>query len=401
VRLLEKARIRFLETSERFVLADRARRKRWGVPRVVETSTPRWFRANRAELEAAGVRLRMVGDRAPIHTALPRCLNGSPSPTWNWAVDWTPQDRFCLELPDARLLFEPWRCSSAVLAPGGTILHDLLPIFFHHARSHPARCAVRLGKPVRLPGKAFLLLNDANSNFYHWMCDVLPRLEIARRAGHRLEDFDWFVTDELSQAFHRESLAALGIPEEKIFVGTRYRFVAAEHLVATSLFDKSGMVHRESLAFVADAMRARFGIEGDLPGHRRIFVSRQEGYYRRIVNWDEIEPLLRKHGFEVVASERLGMDQQTRLFSEAGHVIAGHGAGLTNLMYCRPGTRVLEMLHEKWGHSMYWLTAAKCGLDYTLMKAEPAGKRKAEIDDMLVDPEPLRAYLEQTCGPRL
>jgi capsular polysaccharide biosynthesis protein len=95
------------------------------------------------------------------------------------------------------------------------------------------------------------------------------------------------------------------------------------------------------------------------------------------------------------------MDQQTRLFSEAGHVIAGHGAGLTNLMYCRPGTRVLEMLHEKWGHSMYWLTAAKCGLDYTLMKAEPAGKRKAEIDDMLVDPEPLRAYLEQTCGPRL
>ncbi len=394
MKLLQQARIRALEAAEKFIARDPARRRRAGIPRVVETSTTRWYRANHAELDARGIRFTPLTDATERLTPLPPCPNGRPPADWDWAVRWKPRERFYAEIPDGRLVFEPWRCASAVIAPGGAMLHDALPIFFHTAAAHPVRNAVCLGEPVRLKGRAFLLLNDAASNFYHWMCDILPRLYVAQLAGQRIDGFDWFITDAIDQAFQKETLSALGIPPEKIFVGTARRHVAADVLCVTSLNDRSGMVHRESLAFVRDAMLRHFRIPAETQSTRRVFISRQEGQWRRIENWDAIEPILREFGFEIIASERLDMAEQVRLFREASHVIAGHGAGLANLMYCAPGTKVLEILHDGWGHPMYWLMAAKMDLDYTLMKAGAAGRHGVQIDHMVVDPGPLRAHLQ-------
>ncbi|MGH8018613.1 MAG: glycosyltransferase family 61 protein [Opitutaceae bacterium] len=398
MKLLRQARIRTLETAEKFTVRHPARRRRAGIPRVIETSTARWHRANRAELDAQGIRFTPLTDASEHHTPLPACPNGQPPSDWDWAVRWKPRERFYAEIPNGRLVFEPWRCASAVLAPSGALLHDALPIFFHTAASHPVRNSVCLGEPVRLKGRAFLLLNDANSNFYHWMCDILPRLHVAQLAGQRLDSFDWFITDAISQGFQKETLAAFGIPPEKVFIGTAHRHVAADVLCVTSLNDRSGMVHRESLSFVRDSVLRHCGIPAEIEATRRVFISRQKVYARKIDNWEAIEPILHEFGFEIIESERLNLCDQARLFREARHVIAGHGAGLTNLMYCMPGTKVLEILHDGWGHPMYWLMSAKMELDYTLLKAGAAGRHGVEMDHMLVDPAPLRAYLQAIYG---
>jgi len=394
MKVLDQVRIRALETAEKYALRSPRARKRARIPRVVENSTLRWYLANRAELEAGGVTLTSLTDPQVHHTPLPRCINGSAPESWAWAVNWKPHDRFYLEMRHARLVFEPWRCATAVLSPDGSILHDAVPLFFHAPKANPIRNSVFLGEPLRLKGRAFLLFNDAASNFYHWMCDILPRLHVAITAGQGIDSFDWFITDEISQSFHRETLAALGIPLEKIVVGTRHRHIAPEVLCSTSLYDKSGMVHRESLTFVRNALLKRLSLDSETRMDRRIFITRQEGRWRRIANWEAVETVLEEFDFEIIASEKLELAAQVQLFREASHVIAAHGAGLTNLMFCRPGTKVLEILNEGWGHAMYWLMAKKMDLDYTLMLADAAGIRGLEIDDLVVNPVPLRAYLQ-------
>ena len=42
--------------------------------------------------------------------------------------------------------------------------------------------------------------------------------------------------------------------------------------------------------------------------------------------------------------------EQVRIFAEATHVLATHGAGLVNTLWCKPGTKVIELQDQKMLH---------------------------------------------------
>ena len=52
-----------------------------------------------------------------------------------------------------------------------------------------------------------------------------------------------------------------------------------------------------------------------------------------------------EHGFDVVDLDGWAIDEQARLFGAAREVAGIHGAGLTNLIWCAPGSvRVIEIV---------------------------------------------------------
>ena len=93
-----------------------------------------------------------------------------------------------------------------------------------------------------------------------------------------------------------------------------------------------------------------------------------------------------------------------RLFAEASHVVGLHGAGLTNLLFAHPSTRVLEILPPLCASITYWALASGIGQPYAALIArdpeqpEPdyaAWPHQPELNmrDVIVDPERLRAAL--------
>ncbi len=65
---------------------------------------------------------------------------------------------------------------------------------------------------------------------------------------------------------------------------------------------------------------------------------------RSIPNADDLVAALAKLGpVASVSLEGLPLIEQVRLFSSARLIVAQHGAALANLVFCRPGTRVLEI----------------------------------------------------------
>jgi hypothetical protein len=46
--------------------------------------------------------------------------------------------------------------------------------------------------------------------------------------------------------------------------------------------------------------------------------------------------------------------------------IAPHGAGLANLMFCRPGTRILQLYSPNYVNPMFWYMSNQVGLNYYL-----------------------------------
>ncbi|HBW56875.1 MAG TPA: hypothetical protein DEF27_03370, partial [Oscillatoriales bacterium UBA8482] len=60
-------------------------------------------------------------------------------------------------------------------------------------------------------------------------------------------------------------------------------------------------------------------------------------------------------GVVPVELETLSVAEQARLFAHAKVIIAPHGAGLTNLMFCSPETIVIELVSPHYIRHYYWV----------------------------------------------
>ena len=54
-------------------------------------------------------------------------------------------------------------------------------------------------------------------------------------------------------------------------------------------------------------------------------------------------PILDRYGYGIVELEDWSIERQMQLFSRATHVVAPHGAGLTNALWVPIGGKVLEI----------------------------------------------------------
>jgi capsular polysaccharide biosynthesis protein len=79
--------------------------------------------------------------------------------------------------------------------------------------------------------------------------------------------------------------------------------------------------------------------------NRRVFITRPPRRGRHLANFDQLVPLFRRHGFEVVDTEGWSLHQQVRLMAETSHLAGVHGAGLANMILgSNPDLKVLEIM---------------------------------------------------------
>jgi capsular polysaccharide biosynthesis protein len=119
---------------------------------------------------------------------------------------------------------------------------------------------------------------------------------------------------------------------------------------------------------------------------RRVYVSRSGAPHRRLANEAACGALLRDRlGFELVDLRVLSVAEQAVLFFDAEAVVGVHGSGLSNLVFCAPGTRVLEVFSPLYGSPAYYQIAERLGLEY----------RAALGDDDLVVPREATGFSSQ------
>jgi capsular polysaccharide biosynthesis protein len=111
-----------------------------------------------------------------------------------------------------------------------------------------------------------------------------------------------------------------------------------------------------------------------------------------VANEEAVLALLEPHSFVAIQSEKLSLGEQIALFRQATHIVAPHGASLTNLLHARGGS-VLELFQEGHGLRPDFFQLAKInGLDY-LHALCPASGPEQHIK---VSSEVLEAYLART-----
>lgn len=169
------------------------------------------------------------------------------------------------------------------------------------------------------------------ANYYHWLIEDLPAVLRAHASAPGLTVF-------LGGPIPKYASASLGeakVSFKKLSVPTRFG-----ELVLGGRGHDSGWPHRDDLSLLRDTFltfQERQSEQG-----KKIFISRRNSR-RAFSNESDLERLLSSKGFTTYVLEDLSFQEQVRLFSHAGYVVGAHGAGLSNLVFCPKGTKVLEI----------------------------------------------------------
>lgn len=215
---------------------------------------------------------------------------------------------------------------------------------------HPLFLRPRLPSVTRVRGTVVSLATRGTSgNYYHFLLDALPRWALFREAFPDLAPDHLLVNRTTS--FQRQLLALSGLDRWPVVEPRKRAAVRADHLVIPSLPTFEDVVP----PWVVDWVRQTFPPRrrDDLP--RRLYVTRGvRPNTRRVECEPELVELLQRRGFHVIDPGALPVQDQIDHFAAADVVVGGHGAGLTNLVFAKPGVRVLELFAPDYLNPGYW-----------------------------------------------
>ena len=241
----------------------------------------------------------------------------------------------------------------------------------------------------RIDADALWITNYWSTGYFHWLADALTRLFVVR---DRVGDLLLVLPGSYGKLqYVKSSLAPFGV--NKIDFIDENEFVECRNLIMPSHTAPPGHYHAGAIRGVRNTLLAAYGDEtgeGD-----RLYISRERAGKRRIINEDEILPILSKFGFQTVRMEELSFEQQVRVCSRARYVVSNHGAGLTNALFMRDAGSVLELRHRAdCINNCFFTLASALELDYFYQTCAPQNvKADPHEADLLVDAKQLEQNL--------
>lgn len=238
--------------------------------------------------------------------------------------------------------------------------------------------------PLRL-AKATWILERVYHNHSHWLTAHLPKLRLLQRRG----ELEHVILPAERNPVIDASLGMLGLDPDRFTTYDPTRPLEVDELTVLG----TDRFRPELLQPVRSAIHA--AEPADDEPHRRVFISRAKSKGRRLVDEDEVWPLLRDAGFERTFMEDLTFAEQVRLMQETSVLLAPHGAGLTNMMFCRPGTHVVELADLSFPNPNFYALASAMGHAYWVVAAEALGDVHPLEKDLRIGREPVRTVLAQ------
>ncbi len=205
---------------------------------------------------------------------------------------------------------------------------------------------------------ATLATMGSEVNYYHFLLNALPRIDLLRRSG-ALDEAERILISGAVTPWIVDALGLVKVPVEKLIGTAQHSAVRCQTLIAPSLILDPFVIPRRAMSWVRNEILAHVPWEGN---KRRILIDRSDASFRKIHNIDQLRPFLEGQGIEIWRLAGMSLLDQARLFQQADLVIANHGAALTNIIFCRSGTHIVQLMSEGMGENNFRPLASYCGL---------------------------------------
>lgn len=257
--------------------------------------------------------------------------------------------------------------------------------------------------------KGIHFTKDHSSNYFHWLVECLPRLLLVNQLPE-LNNVPLLVDENISLQ-QREALNFLNEDNREI-ITIRYK---KSHFVEKLFYPsqlsvihdnmKSPVQHNKdvyysplAVNFVRNFFLQKLKVSHE-SGLRKLYVSRNNAQYRKLINAEEIEELMLSQGFEIIFPERLTFAGQVKLFSQAKMVVGQTGAGMANLLFVPKDCQVLIFSSDDKQTNLHIFNALcdQIGVDAKFLIGKTASHCEGYSmhSDFTVDTKLLMNYLSQ------
>jgi hypothetical protein len=303
---------------------------------------------------------------------------------------WRQRKGYVAIMPGGRIC----RSRCTILAPDHREMWDLSWLGLRAPNDPELRNLTRL-PPIRDAAETVALLGMRESGiYYHWLVDVLPRFHLLQKLGIPVDSY--LLNGAWLAPFQFETMDTLGIPRERLSFSDDNMHLRAKLLLVPG--SDIGIVPKWALHYVRYELMEKPGIRPQ-GGKERLFISRARAKKRKLINEAELMNELSRYGFRSVELETMPVAEQIRLFASAEMIVGPHGAGLTNLIFCKPGTKVIELFSPNHMHTCYPVISSHMGLEHYYLVG--VGKRPPEYvnprihaDDITIDRKNFAAILK-------
>lgn len=191
--------------------------------------------------------------------------------------------------------------------------------------------------------------------------------------------------------FELDFMTKLGIPKSSL-IDTRARDTGYH---AESLVLGNNQDWYFPSPYDIELLRNKFCLKENVKPYRKLYLSRSGR--RQVKNESQVREVLKEFDFEILEDISRTVDEQIRLFAEAAVVVGPHGAGFTNLLWCQPGTKVLECFYGGYTPPFFYYISQILGLEYSRMvdNSDDAEDWSLISMDMTVDVEVLRREIKK------
>jgi hypothetical protein len=200
------------------------------------------------------------------------------------------------------------------------------------------------------------------ATYYEFVVHILPKL---CRIKEVMDPHDFEIAKLcyplMGTPYERPYLSLLGIGDDAL-LNTRDNIEIVARSIVVSNLQANGRLPSPTgilalrRAFLADP-------PPDRGQGRRLYLSRG-GHKRRVLNEADVLRLVSSFGLEVVDPSPVSVTDQIRMFQDASLIVSPHGSALTNLVWCAPGTRVIELFTKSFTPPMYAYLSHVLDLQY-------------------------------------
>ncbi len=201
------------------------------------------------------------------------------------------------------------------------------------------------------------------NNYCHFVVDHLPRLMHLTR---KYKDWNCAAFGFENSSFQKQYLDLVNLNSKLLNLepGVIYK-IKKLRLLNTSTrafihcFQGGCLEYADPVVKISEQISNSVKSKGP-----RVYLTRSRSLGRVAVNDGQIQSYLKSNGFSIVDMGDYMLDEQISIMKNADAVIGIHGAALTNTLYCKPGTKVIEIFPPNYGTNAFRTISEMLGHQY-------------------------------------
>lgn len=233
----------------------------------------------------------------------------------------------------------------------------------------------------------------AAESFFDWMFECVTRLW-AYQQRPVCKNLPLLVQAGLTR-WQNDLLGLLGYEDARLIRVAEDSLALCDELFVASLSAPLNFVAPFALEHLRRGLRKTISTGSDTP--RRIFLTRQEMPTRRLANYQEIAPILDRHGFHSVPADSFHIRELLKTIQSAEIVVGMEGAAMANVFMAPAHARIALLTADEVQSVRYSGPSLALGQEFAFLRCKPVFESNPRLADCDVhlDPRMFDEYLSK------